>query len=421
MVEQQTKQPNISTVARFDGFNTNSKVRSLHTVNISEVQRLTSASGEFDRVLGGGLVRGSTVLIGGDPGIGKSTLLLQYSSVISKKLPILYVSGEESVEQLAMCAHRLNINGKNLNVMAENCLETVLETVLKKPPTVLVIDSIQTLYSAALAQAPGSVSQVRECAAQLVRYAKQSSCAVILVGHVTKEGTIAGPRILEHMVDCVLYFEGDANSTFRLIRAFKNRFGAVNEIGVFAMTDHGLKDVENPSAMFIRKYGADCPGSVVLATHEGTRPLLVEVQTLVDESTAANPRRLCVGLEQNRFAMLLAVVHRYAGISLNHYDVFASVVGGLRVLETGTDLALLIAIVSSLKNQPVGNDLVVFGEVGLSGELRPVQRGLERIREAQKLGFKRALIPRANLPQKPLSGIEIIPVQKLKEAVDILA
>ena len=396
------------------------EAQQLNQIDVSTVNRLSSGSAEFDRVLGGGLVRGSTVLIGGDPGIGKSTLLLQHLSSISADLPVLYVSGEESTEQLALRARRLALRSNDLKVMAENRLEALLEAAQRESPAVLVADSIQTLYSDALPQAPGGVSQVRECAARLVRYAKQSGCTVMLVGHVTKEGTLAGPRILEHMVDSVLYFEGDSSSAFRLIRAFKNRFGAVNEIGVFAMTEQGLKDVTNPSAMFVSKQSASRPGSVVLATQEGTRPLLVEVQALVDESAMSNPRRLCVGLEHNRLAMLLAVAHRHADISLNGYDVFANVAGGVRVSETGADLALLIAILSSFKNRPVGNDLVVFGEVGLSGELRPVQRGLERIREAQKLGFERALIPRANLPRETLNGIELIAVRKIEDALVVL-
>ncbi len=407
-----------SAASRFGG--PTAEVRQLDQIDVASVNRLSSGSVEFDRVLGGGLVRGSTVLIGGDPGIGKSTLLLQYLSTISADLPVLYVSGEESTEQLALRARRLALRSNDLKVMAENRLEALLEAAQRESPAVLVADSIQTLYSDALSQAPGGVSQVRECAARLVRYAKQSGCTVVVVGHVTKEGTLAGPRILEHMVDSVLYFEGDSSSAFRLIRAFKNRFGAVNEIGVFTMTEQGLKDVTNPSAMFVSKQSASRPGSVVLATQEGTRPLLVEVQALVDETAMSNPRRLCVGLEHNRLAMLLAVAHRHAGISLNGYDVFANVAGGVRVSETGADLALLVAILSSVKNRAVGNDLVVFGEVGLSGELRPVQRGLERIREAQKLGFERALIPRANLPREPLDGIELIAVRKIEDALGVL-
>ena len=409
-----------SQVSRFSGFAPKGEAQQLEQIDISAVERLSSGSVEFDQVLGGGLVRGSTVLIGGDPGIGKSTLLLQYLSTISATLPVLYVSGEESTEQIALRAKRLGLKGKHLKVMAENRLEVLLESAQRELPAVLVADSIQTLYSDALSQAPGGVSQVRECAARLVRYAKQSGCTVVLVGHVTKEGTLAGPRILEHMVDSVLYFEGDNTSAFRLIRAFKNRFGAVNEIGVFAMTDQGLKDVTNPSAMFVNRQGASRPGSVVLATQEGSRPLLVEVQALVDDSALANPRRLCVGLEHNRLAMLLAVAHRHAGISLSGHDVFANVAGGVRVSETGADLALLIAILSSFKDRPAGSDLAVFGEVGLSGELRPVQRGLERIREAKKLGFERVLIPRANLPRESVDGIEIIAERKIEDALAVL-
>ena len=410
-----------SAAARFGGVfgHESAQARPLGDIDIREVGRMRGGSGEFDRVLGGGLVRGSTVLLGGDPGIGKSTLLLQYLARIGEKFPVLYVTGEESAEQVALRAKRLEINADNILLMAENRLEVLLETAREKQPAVLVADSIQTLYTEALPQAPGSISQVRECAARLVRHAKQSGCSVLVVGHVTKEGALAGPRVLEHMVDSVLYFEGDTASAFRLIRAFKNRFGAVNEIGVFAMTEQGLKDVANPSAMFVSKRSASRPGSVVLATQEGTRPMLVEVQALVDDSALANPRRLCVGLEHNRLAMLLAVAHRHAGVSLNSCDVFANVAGGVRVTETGADLALLAAIVSSLKDRPVGADLAVFGEVGLSGELRPVQRGLERIREAQKLGFKRALLPRANRPKSPVKGIEIIAPRKIEDALGI--
>lgn len=412
-----------SGVERFAGFAPSSAVQTLDQVDISEVNRVASGSDELDRVLGGGLVPGSVVLIGGDPGIGKSTLLLQYLSSISQNQPVLYVSGEESTEQIAVRAKRLGLPGDQLLVMAENRLESLLETAVIQRPIVLVADSIQTFYSEELTAAPGSVSQVRECAARLVRYAKQSGSTVILVGHVTKEGALAGPKILEHMVDSVLYFEGDSSSSFRLIRAIKNRFGAINEIGVFAMTEQGLRDVANPSAMFVSRHGASQPGSVVLATQEGTRPLLVEVQALVDDSALSNPRRLCVGLEQNRLAMLLAIVHRHAGISLNSYDVFANVAGGVRVSETGADLALLIAIISSVRNRPAGNDLVVFGEVGLSGELRPVQRGLDRLREAQKLGFKRALIPASNSPDATVSGtlaeLEIIPARRVEDALSL--
>ena len=408
-------------VTRFSGTGPGSRVQRLDQVESADLQRLPSGSGELDRVLGGGLVPGSVVLLGGDPGIGKSTLLLQYLSVIGKDHVVLYASGEESAEQIASRARRLDIDGRNLLLLAENRLEDTLEAAVKDRPSVLVVDSIQTFYSDALSAAPGSVSQVRECTARLVRHAKQSGAAVILVGHVTKEGSLAGPRILEHMVDSVLYFEGDNRSSFRLIRAIKNRFGAVNEIGVFAMTEQGLRDVNNPSAMFVSRHGAAHAGSVVLATQEGTRPLLVEVQALVDDSSLANPRRLCVGLEQNRLAMLLAIVHRHAGISLNSYDVFANVAGGVRVVETGADLALLLAILSSVKNRAVGSDLVVFGEVGLSGELRPVQRGIDRLREARKLGFERALVPAANAPGRSsagdLSGLDIYPARRIEDAI----
>jgi len=412
-----------SGVNRFAGFAPSSKVAKLSEIDISEVKRTSSGSDEFDRVLGGGLVPGSIVLIGGDPGIGKSTLLLQYLSQISEHHAVLYVSGEESAEQIAVRARRLELPGDNLVVMAENRLESALDAAVQQQPAVLVADSIQTFYSDELTAAPGSVSQVRECAARLVRFAKQSGTTVILVGHVTKEGALAGPRILEHMVDSVLYFEGDSSSSFRLIRAIKNRFGAVNEIGVFAMTEMGLKDVTNPSAMLVSRHGASRPGSVVLATQEGTRPLLVEVQALVDDSVLSNPRRLCVGLEQNRLAMLLAIVHRHAGVSLNTYDVFANVVGGVRINETGSDLALLMAIISSVRNRPAGSDLVVFGEVGLSGELRPVQRGLDRLKEAQKLGFERALIPASNMPDESslsaLNQIQLIPARRIEDALSI--
>ncbi len=417
---EQPAQRASSLTERFSGFAPKVEVQRLGQVEIEHIKRISSGSAEFDRVLGGGLVFGSVVLIGGDPGIGKSTLLLQYLSHIGKDAPVLYVTGEESIEQIALRAHRLDLDAADMKIMAENRLETVLEIAHKESPAVLVADSIQTFYSDMLSAAPGSVSQVRESAARLVRYAKQTGCCVILVGHVTKEGALAGPRILEHMVDSVLYFEGESSNSFRLIRAIKNRFGAVNEIGVFAMGEQGLKDVSNPSAMFVSKHGAEKPGSVVLATQEGTRPLLVEIQALVDDSALPNPRRLCVGLEQNRLAMLLAIAHRHAGISLSSYDVFTNVTGGVRVSETGADLAVLLAILSSVKNRAVGSDLIVFGEVGLSGELRPVQRGMERLKEAEKLGFTRALIPAANKPKSALSKIKIIAPKRIEEAIQIL-
>ena len=418
-IQEHRVQQSRTASARFSGLAPDPEVLNLNDVNVAESQRIPTHSGEFDRVLGGGLVPGSVILIGGDPGIGKSTLLLQRLSAISVVNKVFYVTGEESREQIALRARRLGLSDNNLRVMAENRLENLLDAAHKEKSVVLVADSIQTFFSDALSAAPGSVSQVRECAARLVRYAKQSGCCVILVGHVTKEGAIAGPRILEHMVDSVLYFEGDSSHSFRLIRAIKNRYGAVNEIGVFAMTEGGLQDVSNPSAMFISKHGADRPGSVSLATQEGTRPLLVEIQALVDDTALASPRRLCVGLEHNRLAMLLAVAHRHAGISLNSYDIFTNVAGGIRVTETGSDLAVLLAILSSVKNRAVGSDLIVFGEIGLSGELRPVQRGMERLREAEKLGFTRALIPAANKPKSPIPNLEITAPSRIEQALEI--
>lgn len=392
-------------------------VTALSEVAFDEVQRISCGSREFDRVLGGGMVRGSVILLGGDPGIGKSTLLLQYLSAISQHASVLYVSGEESLEQIALRGRRLTVPCENIQVMAETNLKNVLAAAVAHSPAVLVADSIQTFYSEDLTAAAGSVSQVKESAAQLVGYAKQSGCCVVLIGHVTKEGALAGPRMLEHMVDCVLYFEGERSHSFRLIRATKNRFGAVNEIGVFAMTEQGLKDVTNPSAMFVSRYGAEKPGSVVLATQEGTRTLLVEIQALVDARSQENPRRLCVGIDANRLAMLLAVAHRHVGIALNSHDIFTNVTGGLRISETGADLAVLIAILSSAKNRAVGSDVIVFGEIGLAGELRPVQRGLERLKEAEKLGFKRALIPAANQPRAKLTKLELIAVKHVDAAV----
>lgn len=396
-------------------------VQTLEHIAPEKIARLATGLSELDRVLGGGLVAGSVVLIGGDPGIGKSTLLTQALASISQKARVLYVSGEESADQIALRSQRLGHKGDRVRLLTENQVETIIQAAKVEKPHVLVVDSIQTVYTEILQSAPGSVAQVRESAAHLVRYAKQTGTALFLVGHVTKEGTLAGPRVLEHMVDTVLYFEGDTGSSFRIIRAIKNRFGAVNEIGVFAMTEGGLREVGNPSAMFLSRHEAAVPGSVVLATQEGTRPLLVEVQALVDQSHLANPRRVCVGLDPNRLAMLLAVLHRQAGIVTYDQDVFVNVVGGVRIGETAADLAILAATLSSLRNRPLGRDLVVFGEVGLAGEVRPVQRGQERIREAAKLGFRRALIPHANAPKKADTGIELIPVQRLSEALELLA
>ncbi|HNN46552.1 MAG TPA: DNA repair protein RadA, partial [Azospira sp.] len=373
--------------------------------------------GEFDRALGGGLVGGGVVLIGGDPGIGKSTLLLQALAGLSAAHRVLYVSGEESGEQVALRARRLSLETQRLQLLAEINLEKILAALQAEKPQVAVIDSIQTLWSDQLSSAPGSVAQVRECAAQLTRLAKTTGICVILVGHVTKEGALAGPRVLEHIVDTVLYFEGDTHSSFRLIRAFKNRFGAVNELGVFAMTERGLKGVSNPSAMFLSQHGQAVPGSCVMVTQEGTRPLLVEVQALVDQSHG-NPRRLTVGLEAQRLAMLLAVLHRHAGIVCFDQDVFVNAVGGVRITEPAADLAVLMAIISSLKNNALPEKLIVFGEVGLAGEVRPAPRGQERLREAAKLGFTRAIIPEANRPRQAVAGMQVFAVSRVEEAVE---
>jgi DNA repair protein RadA/Sms len=395
-------------------------VQTLNSVEAEPLARHATGLVELDRVLGGGLVPGSVVLIGGDPGIGKSTLLIQALTHLSQAQRVLYVSGEESADQIALRAQRLNLAGERIRLLTETQTETIIVHAQKEEPAAMVIDSIQTVYTDSLQSAPGSVAQVRESAAQLTRYAKETGTAVFLVGHVTKEGTLAGPRVLEHMVDTVLYFEGDTGSSFRVIRAIKNRFGAVNEIGVFAMTETGLREVSNPSAMFLNRHEEATPGSVVLASLEGTRPLLVEVQALVDQSPLSNPRRVCVGLDSTRLAMLLAVLHRHAGIATFDQDVFVNVVGGVRVTETAADLAVLIATLSSLRNRPLPRDLVVFGEIGLSGEVRPVQRGQERIKEAAKLGFKRALLPAANVQKKLDAGIELIPVKYLSDALDVV-
>jgi DNA repair protein RadA/Sms len=402
---------------RFAGLAQASQVLNLIDVEASEDTRLATGIGEFDRVLGGGLVPGAVVLIGGDPGIGKSTLLLQALCRMSTQHPVLYVSGEESAAQVALRAKRLALDTSTAQVLTEINVEKILAATAKVKPLVAVMDSIQTLYSDQLQSAPGSVAQVRECAAQLTRFAKSSGTVIVLVGHVTKEGALAGPRVLEHMVDTVLYFEGDTHSSFRLVRAIKNRFGAVNEIGVFAMSDKGLRGVSNPSAIFLSRHGEQVPGSCITVTQEGSRPLLVEVQALVDAAHAPNPRRLTVGLEQNRLALLLAVLHRHAGIACFDQDVFVNAVGGVRITEPAADLAVLLAVVSSLKNKPLSDKLVVFGEVGLAGEVRPVQRGQERLREAAKLGFRRALIPAANAPKPALTGIEVHAVTRIDQAV----
>jgi len=397
------------------------KVQKLAEVDAAEVPRTPTGIAEFDRVLGGGLVQGAVVLIGGDPGIGKSTLLLQTLAHLSSHKRVLYVSGEESTQQIALRARRLVLDARGMHLLAEIQLEKIQAAIAannaNEKPDVVVIDSIQTVYSDQLTSAPGSVSQVRECAAQLTRVAKSSGITMILVGHVTKEGALAGPRVLEHIVDTVLYFEGDTHSSFRLVRAFKNRFGAVNELGVFAMTEKGLREVSNPSALFLSQHGAQVAGSCVMVTQEGTRPLLVEIQALLDEAHSPSPRRLSLGLEQNRLAMLLAVLHRHAGIACFDQDVFINAVGGVKITEPGADLAVLLAIVSSLRNKPLQEKLVVFGEVGLAGEVRPVQRGQERLKEAAKLGFTHAIIPKANMPKQKIAGMEIIAVERVEDAV----
>jgi DNA repair protein RadA/Sms len=393
---------------------------SLDAVPTRELERLSTGIGELDRVLGGGLVAGQVVLIGGDPGIGKSTLLLQVLSSMGGTSKTLYISGEESAEQIALRARRLVLDARPVHLIAEIQLERIAAALDAQRPVVAVVDSIQTLWSEALQSAPGSVAQVRECAAQLARHAKKSGTALFIIGHVTKEGTIAGPRVLEHIVDTVLYFEGDANSSFRLVRAVKNRFGAVNELGVFAMTDKGLRAVANPSALFLSNHGKAVAGSCVLATLEGTRPLLVEIQALVDSAHTPNPRRLSVGLEQNRLAMLLAVLNRHAGIATWEQDVFVNAVGGVRIGEPAADLAVCLAVVSSLTDRAIKNKTVVFGEVGLAGEVRPAPRGQDRLKEAAKLGFEKAIVPKANLPKAKLAGIEVIGVERVDQAVQVL-
>ena len=398
------------------------KVTALKDVLHREDARTSTGIGEFDRVLGGGLVEGAVILIGGDPGIGKSTLLLQALASMAGRLPALYVTGEESLAQVAGRASRLGLPLDGLSALAETGVERILEQASQMQPKLLVADSVQTLWTESLTAAPGSVSQVRESAARLVRYAKETGTAIFLVGHVTKEGGIAGPRVLEHMVDAVLYFEGDSGSRFRVLRAFKNRFGAVNELGVFAMSDKGLREVPNPSAIFLSGGSTPQPGSCVMVTREGTRPLLVEVQALVDSSPLSNPRRVAVGLEQNRLAMLLAVLHRHGGIMIGDQDVFVNVVGGIRVQETAADLPVLLAVLSSLRDRPLAEKTIAFGEVGLSGEIRPVPNGEERLKEAATHGFKRAIVPKANAPKAgSYKGMEVVAVERLADALSAAA
>ncbi|MDC8774491.1 DNA repair protein RadA [Roseateles albus] len=404
--------------SRYQALAKSQPVATLSEIEAADFERTPTGQEELDRVLGGGIVAGGVVLIGGDPGIGKSTLLLQAIEDLSHKLPVLYVTGEESGAQIAMRSRRLGLAGSKVRVLAEISLEKILATLEAEQPAFCVIDSIQTLYSEHLTSAPGSVAQVRECAAQLTRTAKSSGCAIVLVGHVTKEGAIAGPRVLEHIVDTVLYFEGDTHSSFRLVRAIKNRFGAVNEIGVFAMTEKGLKGVANPSAIFLSTHGEPVPGSCVLVTLEGTRPLLVELQALVD-SGGPSPRRLSVGLDKDRLAMLLAVLHRHAGVATNDQDVFINAVGGVRISEPAADLAVLLAIQSSLRGRPLPKGFIAFGEIGLAGEVRPAPRGQERLKEAAKLGFSVAVVPKANAPKKAIEGLTVHAVERIEEAMDL--
>jgi DNA repair protein RadA/Sms len=397
-----------------------SAVQDLSEIDVASVPRFSSTLGELDRVLGGGLVPGSVVLIGGNPGAGKSTLLLQVMCALAQQMPAMYVTGEESLQQVGMRAKRLGLPEKNLKMLAETQVETICQLASEHQPRLLVVDSIQVMHSGEIPSAPGSVSQVRECAAYLIQYAKQTDTVLFLVGHVTKDGSLAGPKVLEHMIDCFIMLEGGSDTRYRILRGQKNRFGAVNELGVFAMTEKGLKEVKNPSAIFLARTEEESPGSLVMVLWEGTRPLLVEIQALVDGSQAGNARRLAVGLDQNRLGMLLAVLHRHGGLFMADQDVFVNVVGGVKVTETGADLAVLLAIVSSFRDRALPRELVVFGEVGLAGEIRPVPSGQERLAEAAKHGFRRAIVAKANCPKSPIAGMEIIGVSKLSEALAAL-
>jgi len=407
---------------RFSGYagETRAKIQTLSEISLQETPRFTSGFKELDRVLGGGIVPGSAILIGGHPGAGKSTLLLQVMCGLAKNMTALYVTGEESLQQVAMRANRLNLPTDKLNMLSETSVEQICNLADQLKPQIIVVDSIQVMHLSDIQSSPGSVAQVRECASFLTRYAKTRQVAIIMVGHVTKDGTLAGPKVLEHAIDCSLLLEGEADSRFRTLRSHKNRFGAVNELGVFGMTEQGLREVKNPSAIFLSRGDEQTPGSSVMVLWEGTRPLLVEIQALVDHSMLANPRRVAVGLEQNRLALLLAVLHRHGGLQMSDQDVFVNVVGGVKVGETGADLALLLALISSLRNRPLPQDLVVFGEVGLAGEIRPVTSGQERISEAAKHGFKRAIVPFANKPKSAVENMEVFTVKKLSDALAIL-
>ncbi|MEQ3638469.1 MAG: DNA repair protein RadA [Alteromonas sp.] len=399
---------------------TAAKIEKLNAIDLEALPRFSSGFKELDRVLGGGIVPGAAMLIGGSPGAGKSTLLLQVMCQMAKTEKALYVTGEESLQQVAMRAKRLSLPDDNLMMLAETNVETICELALTEKPKIMVIDSIQVMHVADVQSAPGSVSQVREGAAYLTRFAKQNHIAMFIVGHVTKDGNLAGPKVLEHCIDSSMMLEGESDGRYRTLRSHKNRFGAVNELGVFAMTEKGLKEVKNPSAIFLSRDENETPGSSVMVIWEGTRPLLVEIQALVDYSQMSNPRRIAVGLDQNRLSMLLAVLHRHGNVQMNDQDVFVNVVGGVRVTETGADLALLLAMISSFRNRSLPNDLIVFGEVGLAGEIRPVPNGTERIIEAAKHGFKRAIVPKANMPKQAMQGMKVIPVARLSEALDAL-
>ena len=414
--------PTVARNERLSGYAGNAgiaKVQKLSDISLEELPRFSTGFIEFDRVLGGGVVPGSAILIGGNPGAGKSTLLLQTLCKLAEQMKTLYVTGEESLQQVAMRAHRLGLPTANLNMLSETSIEQICLIAEEEQPRLMVIDSIQVMHMADIQSSPGSVAQVRETAAYLTRFAKTRGVAIVMVGHVTKDGSLAGPKVLEHCIDCSVLLDGDADSRFRTLRSHKNRFGAVNELGVFAMTEQGLREVSNPSAIFLSRGDEVTSGSSVMVVWEGTRPLLVEIQALVDHSMMANPRRVAVGLEQNRLAILLAVLHRHGGLQMADQDVFVNVVGGVKVTETSADLALLLAMVSSLRDRPLPQDLVVFGEVGLAGEIRPVPSGQERISEAAKHGFRRAIVPAANVPKKVPEGMQVFGVKKLTDALSV--
>ena len=421
LVESIYEKETSDTSSRFTGYAGKAAVQDMHDIELQEEPRTPTGITELDRVLGGGLVQGSVVLMGGNPGIGKSTLLTQTLATLGNKMRALYVTGEESLQQVTLRARRLNLGDDKFQLLAETCVERILNLAKQAKPQVMVIDSIQTIYTELSQSAPGSITQVRESAAQLVRFAKQTNTALFLVGHVTKEGTLAGPRVLEHMVDTVLYFEGDSGERYRMIRAIKNRFGAVNELGLFAMTETGLKTVSNPSAIFLSRHDEPVAGSVITVTREGNRPLLIEVQALVDESHLGNPRRVTLGLDQNRLSMLLAVLHRHGGIPMYDQDVFINIVGGVRVTETAADTGMLLSILSSFRDLPLPQKLFTFGEIGLAGEIRPVPNGQERLKEAVKHGFTHAVIPKGNMPkaQDIPADMEVIPVSRVSELLDI--